>query len=210
MSYHHQVQITAIDINPVAIETAKSIARRIRVRPSFEVADLFEFVPAKKFELVVSLGVLHHTSSCEAAIRRVCRQFLAEDGTLMLGLYHSYGRRPFLDFFSRMQADGASEFEMLEKLRELSGGSRDNTHVYSWFRDKVLHPHETQHTYAVVSAILRSEGLRITSTSLNRFLPLEDDEIELREKECEDIAKHAIHAGRYYPGFFVVFAERTS
>lgn len=208
MAYHHQVEITAIDLNPVAIQTAKSVARRLRIRPSFEVANLFEYVPSKKFELVASLGVLHHTSNCEAAIRRVCQRFLAEDGVFMLGLYHHYGRRPFLELFRSMQLNGATELEMFQRFLELYGKSHDKPHVYSWFRDQVLHPHETQHTYAELRAILRSEGLRITSTSLNRFLPQEEDEIETAEKEIENLAKQAIQAGRFYPGFFVVFAER--
>jgi hypothetical protein len=59
-------------------------------------------------------------------------------------LYHKYGHQPFLNHFRDMQKQGASEGAMLARYKELHSGLHDDTLLLSWFRDQVLHPHETQ------------------------------------------------------------------
>ena len=209
MSYHHDATVVGIDFNPVAIDRANATAAELGISTQFEVQDLFEFQPKERFQLVVSLGVLHHTPNCDLAIRRLCREFLDVSGMLLIGLYHSYGRKPFLQHFRMMQDSGASEDQMLLEYGRLHNIVDDVTHLRSWFRDQVLHPHETQHTYCEVRRILEAEGLSIFSTSINRFAQIESHEaIEREELNCESISVQALHEGRYYPGFFVVAARR--
>ena len=52
----------------------------------------------QKFDLVISLGVLHHTNNCHEAIRYIT-SFNDQNSYLFLGLYHKYGREPFLNYF---------------------------------------------------------------------------------------------------------------
>ena len=83
--------------------------------------------------------------------------------------------------------------------------------MQSWFRDQVLHPHETQHTYEEIHALLKGEGLEIEATSLNNFkrLPRLEDAVAL-EKKCEEISRDALYGKRrYYPGFFSVWARHV-
>jgi hypothetical protein len=44
----------------------------------------------------------------------------------------------------------------------------------SWFRDQVMHPHETQHTLREISEWLTGAGLTLQSTSINAFAPIGD------------------------------------
>jgi SAM-dependent methyltransferase len=209
LAFHHNARVTGIDFNPVAIERAEATARALKLTSRFSVQNLFEYSPPERFSLVVSLGVLHHTSDCEGAVRRICKHFLDERGTVVIGLYHTFGRKPFLEHFRTLQKSGASEDELLKEYGRLHNLSDDATHLRSWFRDQVLHPHETQHTYAELRSIIESEGLRISSTSLNRFNPITShEEIEIQELQCKQVSLNAISEGRYYPGFFVVVAER--
>lgn len=209
LAYHHDSNVMGIDFNPVAIERARATARALKLPTRFEVQNLFEYTPTERFQLVVSLGVLHHTHDCEGAVRRICREFLDVTGVAVIGLYHTFGRRPFLEHFRKLQSAGASEDELLKEYGRLHNISEDLTHLKSWFRDQVLHPHETQHTYAELRQILESEDLVVTTTSLNRFAEIDSHaEIERQEAECEQTSLKAIADGRYYPGFFVVVAER--
>ena len=41
--------------------------------------------------------------------------------------------------------------------------------MYSWFRDQVLHPHETQHTFEEMIPIFESIDFKIIATSINKF-----------------------------------------
>lgn len=209
LSYHHDSKVFGIDFNPIAIERARATASSLNLKARFDVQNLFEYVPTEGFPLVVSLGVLHHTHDCEAAVRRICRRFLGDSGMVMIGLYHTFGRRPFLDHFKKLQNAGTPEDELLREYGRLHNISEDLTHLKSWFRDQVLHPHETQHTYAELRSILESEGLEVTKTSLNRFEEIQSHaEIERHEVLCEQTSLKALRDGRYYPGFFVVVAER--
>jgi len=209
LAYHHASDVTGIDFNPVAIEQSRAVAENLDLKSSFQVADLFTYQPQVRFDTVVSLGVLHHTENCEAALRRVCSEFVAENGTVVVGLYHRYGRRPFLEHFKELANLGNSEDTLLEEYGRLHSRISDKTHLRSWFRDQVLHPHETQHTFAEVRAIVESCGMTVTATSLNHFARIEDiDAIENNEVKMEEISRQAIADGRYFPGFFVVFAQR--
>ena len=204
--------VVGLDINPVVLKQARSVARLMPgcEKVKFLEANIFEFEPGQTFDVVNSLGVLHHTPDCHAAIRRALN-WVGPNGYLHLGLYHLHGRKPFLDHFANLQADGASDLELYNEFSRLNPAITDETHMRSWFRDQVLHPHESQHTYEEISKLLESEGFVVESTSINNFkqLPSLERLIEL-ERQFEDASKTALYKkSRYYPGFFVVWARRV-
>jgi SAM-dependent methyltransferase len=211
VALHGSCEVTAIDFNPVAIERARAIAEQMGLSVKFEVADLFVYAPARPAELVISLGVLHHTNNCHEAIRRCMTVFTAPLGHFLVGLYHAYGRRPFLQHFEDMKKAGATEEEMLKEYGRLHQGLDDKTHLYSWFRDQVLHPHETQHTLSEVVGIGRECGFELVATSINRFAPIDRlDSVIADEAAYETIARERLEQGRYFPGFFVSLFKRTA
>jgi carbamoyltransferase len=211
-AHYYGVAATGLDLNPVVLKQARSVARLMPGCESNEFIEgsVFEFEPDRPFDVVNSLGVLHSTPDCHGAIRRVL-DWVAPDGYFHLGLYHLYGRRPFLQHFADMQAAGATNEELYAEYKRVHHEVKDETHLLSWFRDQVLHPHETQHTYEEMEALLRSEGFVVEGTSINGFKPMPSREalIEM-EKRCEAISKTAIERRkRYYPGFFSVWARRA-
>ncbi len=129
---------------------------------------------------------------------------------LHVGLYHSYSRRPFLDHFKKLQDAGASVDEMFDEFRKLEFGLSDDVHLYSWFRDQVLHPHETQHSYEEIAELLEGEGFRIHSTSINRFRALPDkQDLVAMEKRLQQHSQRRLEEGHYLPGFFTVLAVKN-
>lgn len=46
----------------------------------FEVADLFLYATEAPVNVAISMGALHHTNDCHAAIRRVCSKFVRPGG----------------------------------------------------------------------------------------------------------------------------------
>jgi len=208
LAHHHGVAVTGVDFNPVAIETATTVAAELNNGARFLVNDLFAY--AQPHPLVISLGVLHHTNDCLAAIRHLTRHCLEPDGLFFLGLYHRFGRKPFLDHFEKLGHSGASEDECFAEYRRLHPETLDETHARSWFRDQVLHPHETQHTLAELLPVFREEGLALMSTSLNDFQPVNDIRQVLMRERAEGLtARQKLDEGRYYPGFFLVLARKT-
>jgi len=210
IAYHCGCTAVGIDFNPTAIEFAQATAQALDVPSTFEVADLFLWEPASCFQVVVSLGVLHHTDDCEAGLRHLFCNALCPGGSALIGLYHSYGRRPFLEHFATMKSAGASEEQMLDRFRALFGPQKiDETHCRSWFRDQVLHPHETQHSLKELMPIIQGCSLELVSTSLNDFQPISKvQEILDAEPTWEDVARERLASNRYFPGFFVFLARK--
>jgi 2-polyprenyl-3-methyl-5-hydroxy-6-metoxy-1,4-benzoquinol methylase len=208
ISFYYKSSVLGLDFNPVAIARAREVAQAMKLKASFEVADFFVYQPNTLFDVVVSLGVLHHTDNCQAAVRRICLGFVRPGGYVMIGLYHHYGRQPFLDHFQEMKDSGATEKEMLARYRELHP-LKDETHLMSWFRDQVLHPHETQHTLAEMLPILQETGMELVSTSINRFQPIDSVEKLLEEEiTYRDIGSERLQENKYFPGFFVFLARK--
>jgi len=210
-AYYYGCTAAGIDFCGAAVKRAKEVALALNLSTEFQQLNLFDFRPAVPFDLVVSIGVLHHTNDCIEGLRHLCRHCVKENGYVFIGLYHRYGRRPFLDHFQGLKSRMASEKALLKEFKRLRGGGQDQTHVYSWFRDQVLHPHETQHTLREIMPVLCQEGVELVSTSLNgfRILP-EEEELFALEKTLFDKAKDMLAQGRYFPGFFMFLGRKTS
>lgn len=208
---HHRCRVMAIDFNCVAIERARQMAGYLRQDVRFEVADLFLFEPPEPAALVVSLGVLHHTHDCHAAVERLCDHFVEPGGHAFIGLYHQYGRRPFLDHFARMKAQKASDEVMFDEYRRLHPQLTDAVFARSWFRDQVMHPHETQHTLGELLPLLDRCGMELRATSINGFAAIQSrDALIAAEATLHDVAVAALERGEYYPGFFVFLARKRA
>ena len=197
--------ILGIDFNKVAIDYAIEVAKIKKLRSNFLVRDIFEYTTNIKFDFVSSIGVLHHTHDCIGGIKKIT-EFCSESSFLFIGLYHKYGRKPFLDFVKDMEnLTDDEKFEKYKKLHKLTS----ETHLKSWFRDQVLIPHETQHTYEEISKILNLKNFKILSTSINKFQSYESDkEIVELEKNLYKIGLEQLKNFNYYPGFFIILARK--
>lgn len=211
LNYHYDVTAEGVDFNPVAIDQASQVSEILKLKSGFHVSDLFQFKPEQPFDLVTSVGVLHHTNACMDGVRHICRHVVSDTGKVFIGLYHTYGRKAFLTYFEDMKQEGASEEELYTAYKALYPGQTDETHLRSWFRDQVLHPHETQHTLEELVEVLSEEGFELESTSINRFEPVEDlPSLFEMEKEYEQIGEQRLDESRYFPGFFVALASRKN
>jgi len=92
-------RVVGIDLSAAAEMAAKNLADREFV--AFQ-ADVFAlpFAP-ESFDLIYSLGVLHHTPDCEKAVK-VLDKYLKPGGTLAVWLYSGYNKwYRFSDFWRR-------------------------------------------------------------------------------------------------------------
>ena len=209
IAYHNHCQVTAIDFNNIAIERATKVASALKVDVNFHVQDLFTFDPITPADIAISLGVLHHTHDCIKGVKRMFNNFTKTGGYTLIGLYHKYGRMPFIEYFSSLKKEGAGEEEMLNQYRRLDSRHSDETHLRSWFRDQVLHPKESLHTLAEMMSVITECGMQLEATSINQFKPIASVEQLLEdEKNLVDIAKKHLERGEYFPGFFLILARK--
>ncbi len=208
---HYGARVHGIDLSARALERANELVVDFdgsAGEVSFALEDVFHFASDQAYDVGVSMGALHHTADPRAAFE-IQRRHVRPGGALYLGLYHAPGRRVFLDALESVLRDSGEEaaFEAYCRLDRVRAG--DRTLARSWFRDQVLHPHESQHTLREVAGWFDDLGVELVSTSINRFAPW-DDRSALFDLEhaYEGAARRAIHdEGRFFPGFFTVLGR---
>ena len=98
------------------------------------------------FDVVISNGVLHHTSDPFGGFKSIVR-LLKKGGVILVGLYNTYGRLPtdFRRTLIRIFGDRAAVLDPHLRKRALNEGKRR-----AWLFDQYKHPHESKHTYGEV------------------------------------------------------------
>ena len=145
MSVHNR-EVVAADLCLNSLRMGADFARREGLsRVRFVQMNLFRPPFAEgSFDLVVSNGVLHHTSDPRRAFESIAR-LVAPGGYLLVGLYHRWGRL-ITDARRKVFDWSGDRFKWLDpNLRDLE---RNRSRKDSWFGDQYKHPHESKHTIA--------------------------------------------------------------
>jgi carbamoyltransferase len=109
----------------------------------------------ESFDVVMSNGVLHHTSDPFGGFARLTA-LLKPGGTFVVGLYNRFGRLG-VDLRRRVFRATGGRFQALDpylRTAPLSTGKRK-----AWFADQYQHPHESKHTMGQVLAWFHAAGL---------------------------------------------------
>ncbi len=209
--YYKKKDITAIDFTSKALLVAKQVSSKLNININYKEADIFDYSDKRKYDLVVSTGVLHHTKDCRKALDHISK-FVDSGGHIYIGLYHLYSRTPMLNFLQskcRWYGENAS-YNLFKRMNE----SMNNLeHNYSWFRDQVLHPHETQHTYEEVLSWFEDLGFKVVSTSINNYANIKKfkkEELFKLERKLEEYSYiQNVKKLQFNPGFFTVCAKKV-
>ena len=87
-------RVTGLDFIPKALELAGELARQNKVDVKWVQADLLNWTPETKFDIILDSGCFH-TISDKVTFKEKIIQWLAPDGDFILG---HFGRRNFLDW----------------------------------------------------------------------------------------------------------------
>ncbi len=166
----------------------------------------------RSFDLVVSNGVLHHTSNPFLAYRTIA-QLVKPGGFLLVGLYHRYGR---LITDARRQLFRLTGDRFLSLDPNLRDVKKSAAKKRAWLADQYKHPHESKHTISQTLRWIDEIGFRFVK-SIPRskpFAPIAPDE-SLFEPELPGNAVErflaetgAVLRGSREGGFFIVIAQR--
>jgi len=96
----------------------------------------------RSFDVVISNGVLHHTSDCAGGFRSIAR-FVKPNGFIIVGLYNWLGRLPTLWRRSLIDVFGQAAGALLDRRLR---GKGEAARREAWFMDQYKHPHETRHS----------------------------------------------------------------
>jgi SAM-dependent methyltransferase len=120
-------------------------------RPPFAEASL---------DVIISLGVLHHTSDPEGGFRALVTK-LKPGGCIVIGLYNWLGRLPTLWRRRLIEIFGD---HMAALDRRLRGDGLNTGRRAAWFRDQYKHPHESRHSMDEVLKWLERNQVQFLSS----------------------------------------------
>lgn len=164
------------------------------------------------FHLVISNGVLHHTSDPFLGFRSVA-SLVKPGGYVLVGLYHRYGRliTDARRILFRVSRDRFRETD--PNLRRVESSEEKKT---AWFADQYKHPHESKHTIGEVLRWLREVGFRLVRSipASKPFRTFARDEQLFQPEPAGNPLERLlaelgmIRRGSREGGFFVVIAQR--
>jgi ubiquinone/menaquinone biosynthesis C-methylase UbiE/uncharacterized protein YbaR (Trm112 family) len=181
---------------------------------SFLQMNLFKpvFQP-ESFDVVVSNGVLHHTSDPLLAFQTISR-LVKPGGFAVIGLYNKYSRLT-TDFRRLVFRFSGDRFKFLDpRLRDRSV---NDIKKHTWFMDQYKNPHESKHTIGEIQRWFESSGFEfINSIPKSGGEPFAEDEklFELNPKGSTFdhfmVQFGDLMTGGKDGGFFIMIGRRLS
>ena len=173
------------------------------------------FRPAFKpgsFDLVISNGVLHHTSDPFLGFKSIAT-LVRPGGYILIGLYHTYGR---LATDIRRFVFNATNDSMLFLDRHASDNNVSAQKRRAWFMDQYKNPHESKHTVGEVIRWLESIGFEFVH-AIPKTVPFtelrEDEKLFKPERLGSTFERLMVNLGQMITGhreggFFITIARR--
>jgi len=162
LALHPGRRVTGADVCLHSLKLGQAFKRQNLVdNASFVQMNLFRPVFAEEsFDLVISNGVLHHTSDPRRGFE-VLSRLVKKGGFFVLGLYNTWGRlqTDLRRLFFRLSGDRLKGLD--PRLRALGVGEAKK---HSWFMDQYKHPHESKHSFGEVLEWFDKAGFDFTSS----------------------------------------------
>ncbi len=98
------------------------------------------------FDVVISNGVLHHTSDPFGGFKSISR-LVKPRGHMLIGLYNKYGRLT-TDFRRLLFRAFGRRFSFFDD--HLASKNVEEQRKHAWYMDQYEHPHESKHTFGEV------------------------------------------------------------
>lgn len=166
----------------------------------------------ESFDVVISNGVLHHTSDPYLGFQSIAR-LVKPKGHIVIGLYHKYGRL-FTDFRRRVFNLTRDKFLYLDpriQSDKISEGKRK-----AWFMDQYKNPHESKHTVTEVIKWLDETGFSFVKSipKTKPFEPFSENENLFRVDKVGNYIERAMVNTRMVfmntaeGGFFIIIGQK--
>lgn len=164
------------------------------------------------FDLVISNGVLHHTSDPFLGFKTLS-ELVKPRGYILIGLYHKHGRI-FTDirrFLFKISRDKLKFLDRRTINKNISESKRN-----SWFNDQYKNPHESKHTIGEVLQWLKDIGFTFVK-SIPKTVPFEgfreSEKLFKPDKPGNKLARSMVEFSKIFTGskeggFFIIIAKK--
>jgi len=164
-------KVNAIDFSHSSITKAKELQKMVKTNVQFEEKNILEFENKKRFDIVISLGALHHTIDARSGFA-IATKHCKQNGFVIIGLYNKYSRfrhrlrRVILFLFAR------KDIEKRIRLGEKLFGKHPSK---AWLADKYGQVHESYHSINEVLKWFNEEGIEFVASKPKFATPIIDE-----------------------------------
>src|SRR5258707_9095018 len=136
----------AVDLSLASLGYAKRKSEELGLDIAYAQADILELESARRFDLIESLGVLHHLADPWAGWEKLL-SLLRPGGFMLLGLYSEAARRPVREAGGSIAGHGADAIRDFRQELIRNGASRvildsEDFFSLSGCRDLLFHVQE--------------------------------------------------------------------
>jgi SAM-dependent methyltransferase len=155
-------KVWAFDLSNASIGKAKELQERFGISEvSFARADLFVFESTQRFDIVLSLGVLHHTKNPRGGFERLV-SWAKPGGLVVVGLYNPFGRlRLRLKRLLVKLLAGNDVEQRMAWAKRLYFGGRSPSKGEVYLADKFGQPLESYHAVEEELEWFQKSGLEV-------------------------------------------------
>ena len=164
-------KVNAIDFSHGSITKAKELRKNLGTNVVFEEKNILEFESKKRFDIVISLGALHHTIDARGGFS-IATKHCKKNGFVIIGLYNKYSRfrhrlrRVILFLFAR------KDIEKRIRLGEKLFGKHPSK---AWLADKYGQVHESYHSVNEVLKWFSEESIEFVASKPKFATPVLDE-----------------------------------
>ena len=190
--------VLGIDISDKSLEIANKLKKRLRIRNVyFKKQDLFHSNINFKADLILCIGVLHHTHNIEKAFAETISKLKAK-GYVIVGVYDSYGRfiTRIIRFFNKIS------FNRLEKSDfYINKIAKSETEKESWIYDMYRCPYESTLTIDGMLNMFKRHNIEYINSFPVKFafnedtFPKESEKLFRKRKEGNKLEHLLIQLG---------------
>jgi SAM-dependent methyltransferase len=167
----------------------------------------------QSFDLVISNGVLHHTSDPFLAFKSIS-DLVKPNGYILIGLYHKYGRlaTDIRRVIFNITKDKLKILDQHASNKNISQAKRN-----AWFMDQYHNPHESKHTVKEVLHWLDSTNFKFIH-SIPKTVPFKNidqqEKLFKPDKLGSAFERFIVNAGMVLKGhreggFFIIIAKKS-
>ena len=173
-------KVVGIDISNASLKKAEELKKRLDIKNwDLIQSDILgiAFSQKTKFDLVISYGVLHHTSNPKKGFENLVR-LVKDNGLISIGLYNRIGRIRHRIKRKIVNVIAGENFEKRMNLaRKLFFFGEMPKQGIIWLADKYAHPHESYHSAREVKGWFRKNRIKFISSKPDLGKMLEVSEL---------------------------------
>lgn len=179
-------EIVALDPTLESLKLGAEFAAKNNINNvKFLNADIFDN-PIKNnyFDYVWCSGVLHHTQNSQEGFEIICN-WLKPGGTIIIGLYNTYGRfrTNIRQYLYKIFGKGNFSRSLITKLDPYLRQVKSDKKKEAWMRDQYEHPVERSHTLDEVLKWFRKKNINFVGSLPNPALETQYQPISLMDGE---------------------------